>query len=359
MPSIIGGALAGLGEQAANIGGAMFKAELDRDARQQDSDLALARAKTLEEFKASRAEAPLLRLSARAKALGEEEVPVEAKAVTKLSGEVPLRDGEMGPAQRGLVGDVAALRAQIDSMPEGADKRALQDQLSRQLSGDEQFERGIVAGKRRKRTAQEALDAAVDEAKANDLIAYAAYEKDIGKPRRDERRVDIQQEREDNRSAAAAEAERRRAIQEARRWEIDVAKLNLQQGQLEATNRKIDAWIENEAEKRDRDAAKGENKPDKLGAIVNAMNNAIRQHTNSDTPRGKTEEGKAEWKRQLDNYISVRDRASRLLDESLTDRGAPERKPKDQPAAPAAPANPKPAGAASAARPPLSSFLKK
>lgn len=52
MPSIIGGALAGLGEQAANIGGAMFKAELDRDARQQDSDLALARAKTLEEFKA-------------------------------------------------------------------------------------------------------------------------------------------------------------------------------------------------------------------------------------------------------------------------------------------------------------------
>lgn len=46
------GALGGMGDALQNIGGSMFKAELDRDARQADSDLALARAKSLEEFKA-------------------------------------------------------------------------------------------------------------------------------------------------------------------------------------------------------------------------------------------------------------------------------------------------------------------
>lgn len=51
MGGIIMGALGGLGEQAANLGGTMFKAELDRDARRMDSDLALSRAKALEEFK--------------------------------------------------------------------------------------------------------------------------------------------------------------------------------------------------------------------------------------------------------------------------------------------------------------------
>lgn len=45
------GALGGMGDALQNIGGSMFKAELDRDARQADSDLALARAKSLEEFK--------------------------------------------------------------------------------------------------------------------------------------------------------------------------------------------------------------------------------------------------------------------------------------------------------------------
>lgn len=45
------GALGGMGDAMQNIGGSMFKAELDRDARQADSDMALARAKALEEFK--------------------------------------------------------------------------------------------------------------------------------------------------------------------------------------------------------------------------------------------------------------------------------------------------------------------
>lgn len=82
MPGIIMGALGGMGEQAANIGATMFKTELDRETRtqdrQQESDLTLQRAKTLEEFKATLANrertAQTERIDAAAGRLAEVEV---------------------------------------------------------------------------------------------------------------------------------------------------------------------------------------------------------------------------------------------------------------------------------------------
>lgn len=51
MPAIIMGAMGGVGEALQNVGGTMFKASVDSDARNQESALATERAKTLELFK--------------------------------------------------------------------------------------------------------------------------------------------------------------------------------------------------------------------------------------------------------------------------------------------------------------------
>jgi 3-hydroxyisobutyrate dehydrogenase-like beta-hydroxyacid dehydrogenase len=55
MGGIIMGAIGGLGDAAANVGSTMLKNELDTESRlkigQQDSDLALQRAKALEDYK--------------------------------------------------------------------------------------------------------------------------------------------------------------------------------------------------------------------------------------------------------------------------------------------------------------------
>lgn len=51
MAGIIMGALGGAGEALQNVGSTMFKAEIDKDARTHDSELAVQRAKTLEEFR--------------------------------------------------------------------------------------------------------------------------------------------------------------------------------------------------------------------------------------------------------------------------------------------------------------------
>jgi hypothetical protein len=51
MAGIFMGALGGAGEALGGIGATMFKAEIDKDARAQESNLALERAKALEQFK--------------------------------------------------------------------------------------------------------------------------------------------------------------------------------------------------------------------------------------------------------------------------------------------------------------------
>lgn len=366
--SIFMGALGGAGEALANVGGTLLKAEIDRDARAEEragrvqersheSDLALQRAKTLEEFKASLANAPLERLGTKAREFAAQDVPVSAPPVRNLTGAGIISTDGKAPDTRGFTGDPDALRRQIQNSTtmSAKEKGEALAQLDAQLSADTRINEGIVAGKMRRRTSEESMAAAVDDAKVNDLPAYAAFEEKIGKPRRDERRVDIQQDREDNRAMAAARAEQRRAEADARRYDVELARLDLQAGTLEATNRKIDAWIENEAAKRENDEARANNpraaNPERLYSIVNAMNATIKNLTESG--KGNTAEAKAEWQRQYDTAVRVRDRASALLDSTLTERGAPAA---PGPAAPPASA-PKPA--ASATKPPLSSFMRK
>jgi hypothetical protein len=306
-----------------------------------NSELDLKKVKAIEEMK----NAGLGRISAGAQAKMNEEVPLEAAPVKSVSG-----TNEAGE-KFGFEGDIATQRKAIETIADPVQRQEAMDQLNRQVAGETKQGLINVVGKTRKRTADEALDAAVSDAKVNDLPAYADYEARVGKPLRDERRIDVSEKKSDAAAANAAKEGDRKAQADARKFEIDLKRLDLQQGGLDAQNRKIDAWIDNESTKRENDEAKAAGgkgqSPDKLGAIVNAMNASIKNL--NDGSHGNTPEEKADWKRQVETFARVRDRASQLLDAGLTDRGAPATPTK--PAAPGAPAKP-------GARPPLSSFQK-
>lgn len=292
-----------------------------------NSELDIKRARVVEEMK----NAGLNRISANARGKMGEEVPLEAAPVTAVSG-----TNEAGE-KFGFEGDIATQRKAIETIADPTERAQAMAQLDNQVASDTKKGLINVAGKTRKRTAAEALDAAVEDAKANDLPAYADYESRVGKPLRDERRVDITEKKEENRYKAATATEQRKAEAELRKADVELRKLDLQEGNLAANNRKIDALIEH-WERGDETKAAGGGKgqsPDKLGAIVNAMNATVAKLTSSDTPRGRTPEEKAEWQKAYDNAVRVRDRATQLLDSSLTDRGAPETPG----------ANPKPAAA--------------
>lgn len=343
---IIRGALAGGGKAVGEIADQNTKLWDEQSLQTQRADLeqkkAIAVAKAAQEIK----DAPLNRIGVIAQAKLGEEVPVASTPVKTLTGnDAGASNDESGQRMTGFTGDVAKARADVMAMPDGPDKVAALAQLDRQVSGDQaEVDKGIV-GKTRKRTSQEALDAAVDEARVKDLPAVAAYESQIGKPERDERRVGVQETREENRAKQAQTTE-------ARRLAVETAKLDLQSGNQEIQNRKIDAMIEHwdrsdsaKEDKNERDSGKGQN-PDKLGAIINAQNATIKNL--SEMGKGKTPEAQADWQVQYDNAVKVRARATQLLNQSLIDRGADA----DKPTAPGA------APTKSGARPPLGSFQK-
>lgn len=342
MGGIILGAMGGAGAAMQDVGSTMMKSDLALDNEKTmagvRSDLETQRAKTLEEFKQSLQNAPLNRLGAKAKEFADQDVPQEAAPVTRLTG-AGVTDSS------GLQGDPKALRAQVMKWPDGPDKTQALAQLDSQFAADTEINKGVVRGQMRKRTADEALAAAADDAKVNDLPAYAAYEKDIGKPRRDERRVDIQQEREDNRAASTAQAEQRRADAEQRRWIMDAAKLDLQQGNQDLQAKRIDALIEH-WERGDETKANGKaGTPERMTSIVNSMNTSIRD-LDANKPRSDASaDEKSAWQAQRANAIAVRARAMQKLNSNFDDAGAP-----PLPVPPASPA--------SSTRPPLSQFFK-
>ncbi|MCY1168271.1 hypothetical protein D9M73_82590 [compost metagenome] len=340
---IILGALGGAGKELSNIAEQNTKYWNEQELQTQRSNLetqkAIAVAKAAQEIK----DAPLNRIGAMAQSKLGEEVPISSTPVTTLSGnDAGASNDESGQRMSGFTGDLAKARSDVMGMTEGPDKVAALAQLDRQVAGDQaEADKGII-GKTRKRTSQEALDAAVDEARVKDLPAVAEYEARIGKPERDERRVGVQETREENRARQAQ-------VTEARRLAVDMAKMDLQQGSLDAQNRKIDAWIDNESMKRDNDATKAENggkgqSPDKLGAIINASNATIKNL--NENGKGKTPKAQADWQTQMDNAMKVRARATQLLNQSLIDRGADS----DKPTAPGAGNPSAPAGLPQGAR---------
>ena len=202
--SIILGALGGAGEQLANVGQAMFKDSLARETHAINSGVDLQRQQTLEAYKETLKNAPLDRLGQRARALAGEEVPVESAPVAQLSGNIPLADGEMGPKGRGFTGAVADARRDVMALPDGPDKTAAMKRLDAQVASDQKAADSIIVGARRKRTGDEAVQAALDEARKNgDLPAVAAYERELGKPARDERRIDLTEKKGDQAARAA------------------------------------------------------------------------------------------------------------------------------------------------------------
>ena len=202
----------------------------------------------------------------------------------------------------------------------------------------------------RKRTEDEARSAANTRAMQEDPEAYAEYESRIGKPLREERKLDEQERKNEATAAAAAKRDQTTRDRDERRWQVELAKLDLQGKNLEAQNKKIDAMISH-WERSDENKANAETKnPERLYSVVNAMNQTIRDLNTNKPGASKPQAERDEWQRQYETALRVRDRASGLLDNNLTDRGAPAATPKPTPA-------PKP-GAAPANRPPLSSFMK-
>jgi hypothetical protein len=287
--------------------------------------------------------APLKRISELAQKKLGEEIPVEAEPVTAVSG-----TNDQGE-KFGFKGDIGTMRASINALPDGNDKTKAMAQLDAQIAQDTARSKSLLNGKTRKRTSQEAVDAAVDEARVSDLPAVAAYESQIGKPARDERRVDNQEFKEENRFKIATDAEQRRAAADTRKADIELRRLDLQQGTLDSQNRRIDAMIQHwdRSDKAKEDNGDGKaSSPERLYSIVNAMNATITNLNNGG--RGRTPEETASWQQQYDTAVRVRDRASGLLDANLSDRGAP-----DSTAKPTAAAAPTPSK-----RPPLASFQK-
>jgi hypothetical protein len=250
--SIILGALGGAGEQLANVGQAMFKDSLDADRENRTTALArethainsgvdLQRQQTLEAYKETLKNAPLDRLGQRAKALAGEEVPVESAPVAQLSGNIPLADGEMGPKGRGFTGAVADARRDVMALPDGPDKTAAMKQLDAQVGADQKAADSIIVGARRKRTGDEAVQAALDEARKNgDLPAVAAYERELGKPARDERRIDVAEKKGEQAAQAAEMKDRRdRELAEKR----DATQRYIAELRDETANRRLEALI--------------------------------------------------------------------------------------------------------------------
>lgn len=186
-----------------------------------NSELDMKRARMVEEMK----NAPLNRLQQRAQTFAGQDVPVEAAPVTDVSG----TDAQGG--KFGFKGSIDQMRQDIQKMPNDEYRAEATAQLERQIGVDTGRAQGLIAGQTRKRTNSEALQAASDDAKVNDLPAYAAYEAQIGKPMRDERRTDVAETKADNQNAIsnrrldiqqqfnenrAARQDRMAGIQEAR-----------------------------------------------------------------------------------------------------------------------------------------------
>lgn len=209
------GALGGIGEAGMLIGMQNMKDWAAQDLAKQRDDAESERQKSLIRLKMEldqqQKDAPLARLGEKSKEFSQQEVPVQAEAVKALIG--PMSDGN-GGERIGMKGDIESLKKRVESLPE-ADRQPYLDQLKSQQAQDQAKAQDAVAGQTRKMTGEESLAKAVEWARANDLPAVAAYEAQIGKPMREERRLESAERRDDSRidlEKSRIETERARTI---------------------------------------------------------------------------------------------------------------------------------------------------
>ena len=175
---IIVGALGGLGKAASEYADVNQRAWAQQDQARLSADLETQRQQTLLLLQEKIKDAPLERLSARAQEKMAEQVPVTAGQVRNLSGDSGIING-------GMTGDYAALVKRADSLPE-ADRAPYLAQLEQQRTKQQTAADQAAAGKTRSRTSDEAFDAALEDAKINDVAAYRA-----GKPLAGEKTITV------------------------------------------------------------------------------------------------------------------------------------------------------------------------
>jgi len=179
--SIILGALGGAGQALESVYGERMRADLQREnamaENEQRSNLETQRMMTLEAFRNKLQNAPLDRFAALVQQKAGEQVPVEAAPVTTASGQDPqlaVNTAAMdNPITSGMVGNYADLIAKAKDLPP-EDQQPYLDQLKRQFVADQATAQAAVAGQTRARTSDEAFNAALEEAKVRDPVAYAA-----------------------------------------------------------------------------------------------------------------------------------------------------------------------------------------
>lgn len=201
---IIMGALGGAGDFLAGAMQQRVKTLDAMDLETHRSELETQKARALADYQETktiaqeqRAEAPLKRFGGIVGQAGNSEVPMTAAPVTSLSGQGTTFDGQPITNTPGLQGDPVKLRAMANAMPDGEDKRNILKQLDNQMTTDTKAAQDAVAGKTRKPTSDEAVQMAREAALVNDPVALAAYEKSIGKATRDDRRLDLQDKKND------------------------------------------------------------------------------------------------------------------------------------------------------------------
>lgn len=174
-----------------------------------------------------------------------------------------------------------------------------------------------------------------------------------GEPTRNQQRI---QEAEDLYAGArkigasaktleSIDAQRKRTLEEIR---IE-SKEESEKAQRAQTDRRLDI-MEKSADAR---AARGDsdksNSQERLTTMINSANQTIRSL--NDSSKGNTPESKAEWQRQMDDAIKLRNNAQSRLNRLFEENNAPAKPPKPSD-------NAKPTPVPAGSRPPLDSFRR-
>lgn len=351
---IIMGALGGLGEAAGNVGSTMLKNELDTESKlkvgQQDSDLALQRAKALEDYKVSTAnqqrEAQAGRIGAAAQPIIDDSIIAKARAAR--GNQLPAYDPN-ADATPSFHGDAAQVLASINALPDGPDKQAALAQLQQQVKGNRAAVGNLTSADLTddEKTKFAPSDADVQKARTRAAIqtgdispteaAKLASSSEIT-----QMKMDSLLARADDRNATMKEVAEARA--DALKYGYE---LRLQAAQEKRINGKVDS-----ATSRMLITSEDAN----IRASTSQINILNNQLTNV-SPGKNGDAQRAQIKSQMDDLrTEIAESKKRKLDlfKGLNIVPQDEEGGDDSPAPAAAPAAP----AASSTKPPLSSFMK-
>ena len=231
---IIAGAIGGVADNRAKEEEKRQKAQEDADLVTLRANLETRKAKELADYNEGktiateqRKVAPLKRVGEAAQEIAGKEVPLQGSDVQSLEGGKGNAFDGQPLKTKGMQGNVGIIMKQVESMPEGEDKANILKQIKNQQDAE-------AEGKTRTVGNDEAVKIALDKLKVSDPEAYAAYQQSIGKSDRDEKRLDQDRLRIDNRQ----EWEKARA---ARLDKLDELNIEIDRIRQKRAEGKIDA----------------------------------------------------------------------------------------------------------------------